>query len=414
MQQVNRHIFGKAHSRVLDGTILAAGRSEVLAKDSAVRPIFLSYSSADRSWAEMLEHRLLPHLEVYRDKNRLTASKPYQEQLFADLERSYALLIMWSKRVRDMRGEWKEWVITERERFRVYHPEAPIVYVRLDEETPQVDADTHMLDDMVGTDSPDKVKDETWVQLVQRIKQAVSPHTIEIACYVLACTDVEFASLRGNPNLEAVLQRLGYTFDGIADWYAPARENWRPAGASAVKTFLAELETIVTGVLKEEGVPEPFRESHVTIKSGLAGLWNVLDAELKKEIDRIAKTEFCWVFIDPLSLYHPNVQTAANRIVGCRERNQWLNVFILDPIGRVHDRSNLRSKLEIDFPSLYLPIVRPKFQAGMSCLGGVDVWHSDDFERAFRETIRLRVQTRSPQRPAPGPQRGLTTFGAGY
>jgi hypothetical protein len=362
----------------------------------------------------MLEHKLAPYLEVYRDKSRLTASKPYQEQLFADLERSSALLIIWSKRVRDMRGEWKEWVITEREHFRAHHPEAPIVYVRLDEEIPAVDAHTHMQDEMVGSDGLDTVKNETWVQLIQRIKGAVSPHTIEIACYVLACTAAEFASLKGNPNLEAVLCRLGYTFDGINSWYATAREDWRPAGGSPVRTFLAELEAIITGVLKEEGVPAPFRDSQVSIKSGLAGLWHLLDAEAMKEIDRIAKTEFCWVFIDPLSLYHTNVQTAANRVVGCRERNQWLNVFILDPIGRAHDRSNLRSKLEIDFPSLYLPMVRPKFLASTSCLGGVDVWHSDDFERAFRETIRLRVESRHAQKPAPGRQRGLTTFGAGY
>jgi hypothetical protein len=69
--------------------------------------VFISYSSADRGWAEVLEDKLKPHLDVYRDKTRLTAGQPYQESLYCALEKSCALVIIWSKRVRDMQGEWK-------------------------------------------------------------------------------------------------------------------------------------------------------------------------------------------------------------------------------------------------------------------------------------------------------------------
>ena len=76
--------------------------------------VFISYSSADRDWAKTLERKLKPYLLPYRDDSRLVVARPFQNQLFEKLDESAALLIIWSKRVRDMQGEWKEWVRWER------------------------------------------------------------------------------------------------------------------------------------------------------------------------------------------------------------------------------------------------------------------------------------------------------------
>jgi hypothetical protein len=169
----------------------------------------------------------------------------------------------------------------------------------------------------------------------------------------------------------------------------------------------------LSAVLKEDGVPELLKDKHVILNSGLLGLWVVLDEEAKREIDRLVSLSFGWIFVDPLSLYHPKVQAAANRIAGCMGKNRWLNLFILDSVERIHDRSHLRSKLEADFASLYLPLVKPRFFGNLTSLGGVDVWHPDDFERVFRETVRLQGDARAPMQASQSPHRKLTTFGAG-
>ena len=191
------------------------------------------------------------------------------------------------------------------------------------------------------------------------------------------------------------------------------REEWRPAGGQPVGETLKYLENVCTTILREDGVPELLKDKEVTINSGLSGLWEVLDMDAEKEINRLVSLDFFWIFVDPLSLYHSKIQKVANRIGGCVDRNKWLNLFILDPIERTHDRSNLRSKLEADFASLYVPLVKPNLRASRKCLGGVDVWHPDDFERVFRETLRLRDDVHPFVRVSQSQERRLTTFGAG-
>jgi len=376
--------------------------------------IFISYSSADRGWAEVIEQKLVDvGVDVYRDKSRLIAAEPFQDQLFEALGQASGLLIIWSERVRDGQRRWKEWVITEREHFRSKHPHSPIVYLLLDGSAPDVDAGHHKLDDLRGRESPENIGDAAWGQLIQKIKKAALPSTIELDAYLLACNAPEFATLKDNPNLSGVLSVLGLKFDDVAAWYGPGREDWRLAGKLRFATILGQLEQMVAGVFKEDGVPVSLKGKQVVINSGLTELWNLLDSAVHAEIDRLSKLDFIWVFVDPLSLYHPIVQSAANRIAGVRNRNRWLNLFIVDPIGGVYDRSSLRAKLKADFPSLYHPMVKPEIQGNLNFLGGVDVWHTDDFERVFRETIRLRSQMSSTTQMKQSPQRGFTTIGAG-
>ena len=89
----------------------------------------------------------------------------------------------------------------------------------------------------VRRDGLDTVKNETWVQLIQRIKGAVSPHTIEIACYVLACTAAEFASLasamsRSN-NSSACASRRGSDRCSSRTDVMPSRAGIVKSGSSA-------------------------------------------------------------------------------------------------------------------------------------------------------------------------------------
>lgn len=374
--------------------------------------IFLSYSSSDIAWAQTLEDRLMTAgLEVFRDKSRLTAGKPYEEELFCALKCSSILLIVWSRRVRDMKGAWKEWIITERERFRAYHPDCPIIYIRLDNEEPQVDAHIHKLDMLRGVQGPGKVGDATWLQLTEEIKKISYSDEIRIICYILAATKEEFGRLNTDPNLQAVLQSLNLGFVQVADWYGVNRTDWKPGGGTSIKQIISDLAVSLNPVLKEIGAPERFRNCQITTEVVTTGLWAELDSEIPEEINRLARLDFCWIIIDPLSLYHDYVQKVARRIGPCADRNQCLNIFLIDPVGRILDRTNLRTKFQNDFSDIYKRLVKPQLLDNLSCLGGVDVWHADDFERTFRETIRLHRQAITNQNHEKSQKGALAHFG---
>jgi hypothetical protein len=353
--------------------------------------IFISYSSGDRKWAEVLEERLSASgLIPYRDKTRLVATQPYQQQLFKALDNSGALILVWSKRVRDMKGNWKEWIITEREHFRIQHPDGIIIYILLDNTQPEVDTQSHKLDQLRGEEIPGNIHEAKWIEVIKKIREVTVSDRIEIDCFIAACIREELESIQHDPNFDQTLQHLGLEFAEIIDWYGDSREEWRPAGGNPLRKLLLKLEKILTKVLAEAGVPASYRNKKIIMKTSMEGLWAKDDAEAKKEVERLNRIDFAWFFIDPLSLYHPFVYRMAQRVGGCLKKNPWLNIFLLDPIGHMHNRSCLRDKLQMECSELYHPLIRPGFDATPTCLGALDVWHLDDFERVFRQTVRRR------------------------
>jgi len=77
--------------------------------------VFLSYSSKDVSWAEWLQIDLAGRgINVYRDKERLTAGEEWQPQLQDAIAKSRHLLVLWSTPARD-----SDWVQEERIYFEV-------------------------------------------------------------------------------------------------------------------------------------------------------------------------------------------------------------------------------------------------------------------------------------------------------
>jgi hypothetical protein len=376
--------------------------------------IFISYSSLDRVWAEELETALeRSGVNVYRDKQRLVAATPYQDQLFKALKDSHALIIIWSNRVRDMKGEWKEWVITEREHFRTAHPDAPIIYLLLDEEQPKVDAHTHKLDQIRGAGEPGNVDELHWKSVLDGIKKAAFSDRIEIDCYVAACLQTEFETLRNDQNLKTVLQRLELEFDDIVQWYGDTREQWRPAGGRQVSELLNDLENIEKKVFAESGVPEHFLNKQIFLRTGLNGLWAPNDDDVGKEIARLHKQTFGWFLVDPLSIYHPLVYRVAQHAASCIRDNPLLNVFIIDPTGYLRDKSVIRDKLRLDCREIYELLLKPRIDGNSTFLGTIDAWHVDDFERVFRETVRYYRNTVALQSKQRSPQSAYTNLGGG-
>ncbi|MBS0154166.1 MAG: toll/interleukin-1 receptor domain-containing protein [Nitrospira sp.] len=374
--------------------------------------IFISYSSYDRPWALALEDRLRQAgLTAFMDKISLIVGGSFQDDLFRELKGSVLLVILWSTHVRDEKGNRKEWIITEREQFRAFHPDGPIIYLLLDDEQPDVDAHMHKIDLLQGIKGPAEVQGSIWNQIEKQIKKIVCPDIVRIKCYTLAVTRPEFEELSREPNLKKILANLDLNFTQVANWYGDRRSDWRPAGGPTIEETLSNLENPLAQVFREDGVPERFQgcEQLVTLIE-TKGLWELDDAKVKEEIDCLAGLDLYWIIIDPLSLYHPRVQQVATRIGACAECNHWMNIFLIDPVGRILDRSSLRTKLENDFAYIYRRLVKPKLRGNLFCLGGVDLWHPDDFERVFRETIRLQHRGKARQDNERVPERAFTTL----
>jgi len=374
--------------------------------------VFISYSSADREWAEVFEERMKQAgIDVFRDKSRLMLGHSYKEQLFNHLKDSRVLVIIWSKSVQSMDGIMKEWIITERETFRANHPKGKIIYLLIDNENPQVDEDSHKLDHLRNKGVISSITDKDWSFVIGKVKEIIFTDRIDIDCYILAVTEKEFGDQLNDENLSDALINLGLSYSDVAKWYGVRREDWRPAGGKSIKEILFSLEKQLANVLKEDSVPEIYKNSKITIKSDLLGLWKSLNSDVQAEINRLSNLDFCWVFIDQLSLYNPKIHEAAHRIETLIATNNWINVFILDPVFNIHNRTILRSKLSLDCSTLYHALTKPQLSKNSTCLGAVDVWHSDDFEKIFRETIRRkRVLIDTDKRSE---KRGFASFTTG-
>lgn len=357
--------------------------------------VFISYSSEDRSWAEAIEERLnSAGITNFRDKTRLAVGEPYQEALFQALDVSENLILIWSAKARTGRGEWKEWVITERAEFRARHPKGKIIPILLDDEQPKVDAHTHMLTQLrdSGT-TPDQVDEALWTNLLDQIRQVVFTDRLEIQCYIMACKETEFQSLNQNDNLQTRLNELGLNFQDVLQWYGADRTNWKPAGKKPLTQLLSEMQTTLTDVLSDQGVPESYRNKQIQINTALEKLWDSDDDVVDAEVNRLKRLNFAWFFIDPFSLYHERIGKVSSRIIQCLEENSRLNAFVIDPIGYLYDRTPLRKKLALECSGLYKLLVKPNISPSQTrSIGAIDAWHEDDFERVFRMNLRRQAK----------------------
>jgi len=357
--------------------------------------VFISYSSDDRSWAEALEERLSSAgITNFRDKTRLVAGKPYQESLFQALDVSENLILIWSEKARTATGEWKEWVITERAEFRARHSDGNIIYVLLDNAQPQVDAHTHKLAQLLNSGStPNQVDEAKWTNLLDHIRQVVFTDRLEIQCYIIACKEDEFQTLDQNGNLLTRLNELNLNFQQVLQWYGADRSNWKPAGKKPLTQLLSEMQTNLTDVLSDQGVPASFRNKQIQINTAPQKLWDANDDEVDEEVNRLKRLNFAWFFIDPFSLYHERIGKVSSRIIQCLEENPRLNAFVIDPIGYLYDRSPLRKKLALECSGLYKLLVKPNISPSQTrSIGAIDAWHQDDFERVFRMNLRRQAK----------------------
>ncbi|MBS1211678.1 MAG: hypothetical protein H6R26_294 [Proteobacteria bacterium] len=202
--------------------------------------VYISYSSDDRQWASVLADKLqIASITVVCDKTRLLMPRPYEDQLFDLIRDSTALLILWSRNIRNMKGRWKDWVITESAYFRATHPKAPIVYLLLDDTRPDIDIKDHVFD-INGKNFPEEMSNADWDQIINKIRKAVLPTSIRVDASVPSHAQLHVFlchASQDKPPVRELYKRL--QADGFDPWLDEEKilpgQNWQLEIASALR-----------------------------------------------------------------------------------------------------------------------------------------------------------------------------------
>ena len=359
------------------------------------KPVFISFSSKDHPWAEEISDRLTKAgIYAWLDKKWLNANNDVQSQINrAIIKDAFALIILWSKN-----APFSQWIAHERALFQVVHENAPIIYITLDEERPSIDRNKPPLTHLIpyyNNQLPKNVPDQVWIELLQKIKDAIYPDTIEIDCYVLAATKTEFIlALKNKSQLVKDLEILKLNGDEVAGWYGENRESWRPLGGDkTIWQIITKLEVDLGKVLGHDYAPDCVHNKTIKTHIKNQGLWSGDFQEQFDEKSRLRGFNFCWVFVDLFSVLHiDNIKDVAHLVESCLESNRFLNVFIYDVLKNAQDRETIRKQLSLKLSNLYDHLMKPGFQRGTEGYGVIDIWHPDDFERVFRETLRQHNQ----------------------
>ena len=200
--------------------------------------VFVSYTTADRAWAEKVEHDLAAGgLRVFRDQNRLDAGGKWETQLQTALDASQHLVVVWSNR-----ANASSWVQKELARFDNHAAENDrrrLICLNLEGGNPAYstfqaidvlkDAKT-AAGQSVYDAGPDAVDPALWMKAIAAVRKSLETDgAIRIAVAVLTLDSESVRQLTAEDHAEFT-QRFGLSTDDVLARYGPRRLDWRPYG----------------------------------------------------------------------------------------------------------------------------------------------------------------------------------------
>ena len=284
---------------------------------------FLSYSSADKDWASRLETDLASRgLKVFRDKPRLIAGDPWDDQLQTAIAESRHLVLLWSKQ-----ADASDWVEQERIYFEADRKNAGakrrLIAVNLESANKSLNRYEQITDIQSGNlyaqgaQSLDQ-NSGIWLRVLNRLEEALKEDdSIPVYKLLMISTldrlnsiDLNYKPLAA-PRFGDTLRELGLKTDTndykseLAKFYAVERSDWKPFGlADTVDAVLENLRSR----LALSGVP-PFRW-----RDAGEEFWSDEIEDFERAISNISQ-QFAVIIVDPLSLYDDEVR---NRLATLR------------------------------------------------------------------------------------------------
>jgi hypothetical protein len=321
---------------------------------------FISYSSEDRPWAQRVAQDLeAKGLNVFVDKPGLVAGAPWDEQLYAQLEDSQHLVVLWSGNAKD-----SDWVNNEFTTFRTLirppvrdgppGPPRHIIPVYLEGEYAPFKKYEHI--DFVREAGaypagPGAIDAGVWQDVMDKLEQSIrhAEATRPVPLLVITTTRANLSGVDPDKpyppppakgeSLNELIARLEIgSHAKLLDYYGDEPSDWRPFGkALSVKGILEQLKDAINQRLTKDGL-QPFR-------------WDYLDrAFWSNDLDQVAerlRRKTVVVVLDPLSLYDNYVAYAIRDFVLTPVRkNDEASLIVLPPFAMPSSASALRDSIQ--------------------------------------------------------------------
>ena len=332
--------------------------------------VFISYSSADRPWAQKLFNDLEQKgLTLFFDQPRLEAGAPWEPQLLSALQDSQHLVVLWSENARK-----SDWVRRELGHFdAIIHPPAAaqpqasgqqrLIFLLLEGENVAYSSYQQIADlknANAYAQGLEQLNPNLWQQVVDKVYQAIqSDETalpIPLALLTMTRDQLEqLDSTRKPPfgeSLDVVLDHAGLgTKDNTLQFYGPQRTDWQPFGSSKnIQTILSNLKDDLNQAL---GTPqirwEPIGEA----------FWSADQDAAQREVDKLLAS-ISVIVIDPLALYHDEVKARFDLLYKCFDNDKTV-IMVLPPFAipspNLHFRALVKQMAKQVFDHVYPPVI---------------------------------------------------------
>ena len=277
--------------------------------------VFISYSSADRAWAEKLFQSLTNrNIRVFFDRQRIDAGSDWNRALAKSVQNSQHLIVLWTDHAKD-----SGWVRRELGHFEGIvdpgistqeHSNRRFLFLMLEGENTAYTA-IQAVNDLKEAkayqkDAPGKGADTVapgvWQGVVDKITEVIQDDdpSILVPLAVLAMTRQELESINPDarpifgPSLNELLAGLGIgTINELLGNYGDRRTDWRPFGSPL------NVQQILNDKLADvnAAIPEPhFRWEPID-----EAFWSDQDVA-RRERDKLL-SRLSVVVVDPLSFY---------------------------------------------------------------------------------------------------------------
>lgn len=341
---------------------------------------FISYSSADRPWAERLADALeQAGVESFIDKPWLQAGASWRQQLQEALRVSRHLVVLWSDNARE-----SDWVRREQGYFEgqidIPDPdegasERRIFLLPLEGE-PRAYTDLQMItelrDEEAYAGGADQVDPALWKRVARILRNAIfsdEPAPIPVPLAILTMTQEQFLALDPDVKPTGVRKSLGdylcsigiETKDELAPYYAPERKAWRPFDDE--REIFATLEGLL-----EEDINKKLKGKNFHWVLIEEAFWS---DDFENEVYKLKGDSPSVVIVDLIALYDHEIRERVKDL-SYELRDSSVLFMTLLPLRcwgvHGHVRDQLKSMVKPLFEHLYEPrFGRDGSQARWSC-----------------------------------------------
>jgi hypothetical protein len=345
--------------------------------------VFVSYSSADRDWANKVQNILRSsgqNYSIFFDYQSLRAGDDWESKIQSSLENSRSLVLIWSEHAKTSDWVTRElWSFVSRAKLKE-NPDRRVIVINLQGFNRATNAYQQIsrpeLQRAYANGSAPSAAE--WQQASAEIYDGLNPDKkpLSVPLVALTLTLAEFEGL--GSQLHARIYRdfkLAEKF--LKARYGRARQDWKPyAGSQPITGLLEKIQSGVNAALKTHRIEwrqpdEPF--------------WTHIPAAKKFVNDDFNTSVLSVLIIDPVAVYHIDVlqrlMLFQDSLVSDRRVIVTLPPFGVPP-RLIRLREALANRATPYFDDYFQPAVPPKRKLSAQC-----AWNVTDVEDIKRHIL---------------------------